>query len=79
MVPAHGVGATGDFSLVDTVAMGELQFFVPGLNLELDSSRSGRGRVGCSQRCAQYREGAVVQPEVAGEQHRAIGGQRRAV
>lgn len=41
------MGAAGDLSLVDTVAMGELQFFMPGLNLELfDSSRSRRGTVG---------------------------------
>ena len=34
----------GDLSLVDTVARGELQFFVPGVDLELfGSSRSGRG------------------------------------
>ena len=33
----------GDLSLVDTVARGELQFFVPGVDLELfGSSRSGR-------------------------------------
>lgn len=39
-------GAAGDLSLVDTVATGELQFFVPALHLELfDSSRSGRGAV----------------------------------
>ena len=41
-------GAAGDLSLVDTVATGELQFFVPGLHLELfDSSRSGGGVVFC--------------------------------
>lgn len=28
-------GAAGDLSPVDTVATGELEFFVPGLNLEL--------------------------------------------
>ena len=40
---AHVAGAAGDLSLVDTVAWGELQFFVPGVDLELfDSSRSGR-------------------------------------
>ena len=39
-------GAAGDLSLVDTVAMCKLKFFVPGLNLEFfDSSRSG-GEVG---------------------------------
>ena len=43
-------GAAGDLSLVDTVAMGELQFFVPGLHLELfDSSRSGRGMCGAGR------------------------------
>ena len=41
---AHVAGAAGDLSLVDTVARGELQFFVPGLDLELfEGSRSGRG------------------------------------
>ena len=39
-------GAAGDLSLVDTGTRGELQFFVPGLHLELfESSRSGRGGV----------------------------------
>lgn len=39
-------GAAGDLSLVDTVATGELQFFVPALHLELfEGSRSGRGAV----------------------------------
>ena len=39
-------GAAGDLSLVDTGTTGELQFFVPGLHLELfDSSRSGRGKL----------------------------------
>ncbi len=39
-------GAAGDLSLVDTVATGELQFFVPGLNLELfEGSRSEGGAV----------------------------------
>lgn len=37
-------GAAGDLSLVDTVATGELQFFVPALHLELsEGSRSGTG------------------------------------
>lgn len=72
-------GAAGDLSLVDTVAMGELQFFVPALHLELfEGSRSGGGGVRCSQQCAQYREGAVALPKVAGERHRAVGDQRRA-
>ena len=39
-------GAAGDLSLVDTGTTGELQFFVPGLHLELfEGSRSGGGRV----------------------------------
>ena len=39
-------GAAGDLSPVDTVATGELQFFVPGLHLELfEGSRSERGGV----------------------------------
>lgn len=54
-------GAADDLSLVDTVATGELQFFVPGLHLELfEGSRSGRGVVRYSQQCARYREGAVA-------------------
>ena len=32
---AHVAGAADDLSLVDTVARGELQFFVPGVDLEL--------------------------------------------
>ena len=50
-------GAAGDLSLVDTVAMGELQFFVPGLHLALfDSSRSGRGEiVSCQRICNNNR------------------------
>ena len=40
------MGAAGDLSLVETVARGELQFFVPGLHLELfEGSRSGGGGV----------------------------------
>lgn len=58
-------GAAGDLGLVDTVATGELQFFVPALHLELfEGSRSGRGVVWALVGICRRRRFLVERPAV---------------